>query len=40
MKGGEQVWKEENGKMILEKIIVPKPNMMIASLQLIKVITM
>lgn len=34
MKGGEhRIWKEDNGKMILEKIIVPKPNMMIASLQ-------
>ena len=34
MKGGEhRIWKEENGKMILEKVITPKPNMMIASLQ-------
>ena len=39
MKGDEhRIWKEENGKMILEKIIVPKPNMIMLHCKLIKII--
>jgi len=34
IKGGEhRIWKKESGNMKLENIIVPKPNMLIASLQ-------